>query len=128
MRAIQIAAVRDRICYIGATHDLIATEEGQNGCKDGQRIVTVCLTGTGEVPIIPPLSLSNGVSTCSPLVSYRLRLGLVYSCLLELDLGPQVSTQRSETRCHQGHCNCINSSLWVLSSAVICPETDYRQE
>ena len=79
------------------------TEESQNGCKEGQRTMTGCLTGTGEIPFItpPPLSLSNGLSARYLLVSYQLCLVLGYSCPLELDPGPQVSPRRSEPRYHQ---------------------------
>ena len=70
MQAAQIAAVSDCLCYIEPAHDLIMSEESQNGHKKGQHTMTACLTGTGEIPFItPPPSLSNSLSACSMLVS-----------------------------------------------------------
>ena len=40
MRTVQIVAVSRLFYYSGHTHDLIATEAGQNGGEEGQRNVT----------------------------------------------------------------------------------------
>ena len=114
MQAAQIAAVSDCLCYIEPAHDLIVSEESQNGHKKGQHTMTACLTGTGEIPFItpPPFSLKRSISLLYACL-YQLCLVLAFSCLLEPDPGPQASTRHSEPRCHQGHRICLVSSLWV---------------
>ena len=78
MRAAQLAAVSDRLCYTEPAHDLIATEESQNGRKKSQRTMTACLAGTGEILLItPPPFLSQTVyqpALCSSRINYVLFL------------------------------------------------------
>lgn len=56
MQAVQIAAVSGLSYYMGHPHDLITTEASQNGCEEGQRIVTMfcCTIGALPVNISPP--------------------------------------------------------------------------
>ena len=56
MQAVQIVVVTGLSYYMGHPRDLIMTEASQNGCEEGQCIVTMfcCTIGALPVNISPP--------------------------------------------------------------------------